>query len=104
MTSLKLYFLIGLALLMAGITQLGAKIGESFAWGGLLALVLGLMQPYVSLPARMKLVSVLLFIAGIIAVATQIGIAIKVGGGIGMLVFASHFGGVLRYSGRSQPD
>ena len=104
MTSLKLFLLIGLALLMAGVIQLGSKIGESCAWGGLIALALGLMQPYVFLPARMKLVSGLLYLAGIITVATQIGVAIKVGGSIGLLVFASHFWGVLRFSGRSQAD
>jgi hypothetical protein len=102
MTSLKLYLLLGLVFLMAGITQLGSRVGESFAWGGIFALVLGLMQPYVSLPPKLKLASALLYILGTISIATQNSIAIKVGGAAGMLIFAAHFVGVLRSPGKSR--
>jgi hypothetical protein len=99
MTSLKLYLLLGLVFLMVAITQLGSSVGESFAWGGTIAVALGLMQPHVALPPKIKLASALLYLAATIAVATNNGIAIKVGGAIGMLIFTAHFVGVLRSPG-----
>ena len=100
MSAMKLYLLTGLVFLVAGLTRVGSDIGESFAWGGIFALLLGLMQPYVSLPPKIKLVSVFLYIIVLIAFATQNSIAVKIAGGIGMMIIAVHFVGVLRSPGK----
>ncbi len=97
MTSLKLYLLVGPALLSAAVTQMDSTTGEDFAWFSVLSAVLGLMQPYVSRPKNVKLASGLAFAAAAIAVASEYEVAEMIGGGLVLLVLLACFGGVLRY-------
>ena len=98
MVSLKVYLLVGWAFLIGAVAQPGSFL-EALAWAGIVAVLLGLTQPYVSLPEKWKLAGAILFLA-----AAGIGVAVHlvvVSTLLGLLVFVIQFVGVVRYKSAS---
>ena len=94
MVFLKVYLLIGWAFLIGAVAQPGSFI-EALAWAGVVAILLGLAQPYVSLAGKLKLAGAILFI-----VAVFIGVVVHlvaVSTILGLVVFLIQFVGVIRY-------
>jgi len=54
---LKLFILVGLLSWIVALTQLGSDLMEGLLWAGVVAILLGVIQPYVSLPHKVKLTS-----------------------------------------------
>jgi hypothetical protein len=94
MVSLKVYLLIGWAFLIGAVAQPGSFL-EALAWTGVVAVLLGLSQPYVSLPEKLKLAGAILFVAAaVIGVVVHLVVVSTI---LGLLVFVIQFVGAVRY-------
>ncbi|MFQ5817336.1 MAG: hypothetical protein ACE5H2_05180 [Terriglobia bacterium] len=102
MPLLKIYFIAGLLLTAVAVLWREQPVSELAAPAGLLALVLGLMQVYVTLPLRMKVALALAYGAGVAGLIVGGPVGKLTGSILVLLVLVVHGVGVVRFPGKAK--
>ncbi len=101
MTVQKIYLIAGLALMAVAAILSREMEADPLAFTAILALSLGLMQSCVTLPRRVKLVAVLVYLAGVLLFVVGSEAREIAGIVLVLLVLLAHGVGVVRFSGRA---
>jgi hypothetical protein len=102
MVLIKVYFLGGLILLGAAIVLAEKDQSGLLAYGGVLALALGMLQVYVALPVGLKVALSLCYFAGMVALIVGGNLGLTPGRVLTLLALGVHAVGVMRFPGRAK--